>query len=55
MWQPIETAPRDQFPTLCGQSGYTTTPMVLTTKRICSDHHAGKGIDHANNEPTDWP
>ena len=54
MWQPIETAPKDQFLLLCGPSGYTTTPMVVTTGRMCSDYHAGRWIDHANNDLTDW-
>ena len=54
MWQPIETAPRDQFLLLCGPSGYTTTPMVVTTGRMCSDYHAGRWIDHANDDLTDW-
>ena len=54
MWQPIETAPMDQFLLLCGPSGYTTTPMVVTTGRMCSDYHAGRWIDHANDDLTEW-
>ena len=54
MWQPIETAPKDQFLLLCGPSGYTTTPMVVTTGRMCSDYHTGRWIDHANDDLTDW-
>ena len=54
MWQPIETAPRDQFLLLCGLSGYTTTPMVVTTGCMCSDYHVGRWIDHANDDLTDW-
>lgn len=54
MWQPIETAPKDQFLLLCGLSGYTTTPMVVTTGRMCSDYHVGRWIDHANDDLTDW-
>ena len=54
MWQPIETAPKDQFLLLCGLSGYTTTPTVVTTGRMCSDYHAGRWIDHANDDLTDW-
>ncbi len=54
MWQPIETAPIEQFLLLCGPSGYTTTPMVVTTGRMCSDYHAGRWIDHANDDLTDW-
>ena len=54
MWQPIETAPKDQFLLLCGPSGYTTIPMVVTTGRVCSDYHAGRWIDHANDDLTDW-
>ena len=54
MWQPIETAPKDRFLLLCGPSGYTTTPMVVTTGRMCSDYHAGRWIDHANDDLTDW-
>ena len=54
MWQLIETAPKDQFLLLCGLSGYTTTPMVVTTGRMCSDYHAGRWIDHANDDLTDW-
>lgn len=54
MWQPIETAPKDQFLLLCGLSGYTTTPMVVTTGRMCSDYHTGRWIDHANDDLTDW-
>ena len=54
MWQPIETAPKDQFLLLCGLSGYTTTPMVVTTGRMCSDYHIGRWIDHANDDLIDW-
>ena len=54
MWQPIETAPMDQFLLLCGPSGYTTPPMVVTTGRMCSDYHAGRWIDHANDDLIDW-
>jgi len=54
MWQPIETSPKDQFLLLCGLSGYTTTPMVVTTGCMCSDYHAGRWIDHANDDLTDW-
>ena len=54
MWQPIETAPIEQFLLLCGPSGYTTTPMVVTTGRMCSDYHTGRWIDHANDDLTDW-
>ena len=54
MWQPIETAPKDQFLLLCGPSGYTTTPMVVTTGRMCSDYHTGRWIDHANDDLTGW-
>lgn len=54
MWQPIETAPMDQFLLLCGPSGYTTTPMVVTTGRMCRDYHTGRWIDHANDDLTDW-
>ena len=54
MWQPIETAPKDQFLLLCGLSGYTTTPMVVTTGCMCSDYHVGRWIDHANDDLTDW-
>ena len=54
MWQPIETAPKDQFLLLCGPSGYTTTPMVVTTGRMCSDYHTGRWLDHTNDDLTDW-
>ena len=54
MWQPIETAPKDQFLLLCGPSGYTTTPMVVTTGRMCSDYHTGRWVDHASDDLTDW-
>ena len=53
-WQPIETAPKDKFLLLCGPSGYTTTPIVFTTGRMCSDYHKGRWIDHANDDLTDW-
>ena len=53
-WQPIETAPKDRFLLLCGPSGYTTTPMVVTTGCMYSDYHAGRWIDHANDDLTDW-
>lgn len=53
-WQPIETAPKDKFVLLCGPSGYTTTPLVFTTGRMCSDYHVGRWIDHANDDLTDW-
>lgn len=54
MWQPIETAPKDRFLLLCGPSGYTTIPLVFTTGRMCSDYHAGRWIDHANDDLSDW-
>ena len=54
VWQPIETAPKDHFLLLCGPSGYTTTPLVFTTGRMCSDYHAGRWIDHANDDLSDW-
>jgi len=54
MWQPIETAPKDRFLLLCGPSGYTTTPLVFTTGCMYSDYHAGRWIDHANDDLTDW-
>ena len=54
MWQPIETAPKDQFLLLCGPSEYTITPMVVTTGCMYSDYHAGRWIDHANDDLTDW-
>ena len=53
-WQPIATAPKDEFLLLCGPSGYTTIPMVVTTGRMCSDYHAGRWIDHANDDLSDW-
>ena len=28
--------------------------MVVTTGRMCSDYHAGRWIDHANDDLTDW-
>ena len=54
MWQPIETAPKDQYVLLCGPSEYTMTPMVVMTGIMCSDYHAGRWIDHANDDLTDW-
>ena len=54
VWQPIETAPKDHFLLLCGPSGYTTTPLVFTTGRMCSDYHAGRWIDRANDDLSDW-
>ena len=54
MWQPIETAPKDQFLLLCGPSGYTTIPFIFTTGRTCSDYRVGRWIDHANDDLTDW-
>ena len=53
-WQPIETAPKDEFVLLAGPSGYTTIETVFTTGRMCSDYHAGRWIDHANDDLTDW-
>ena len=53
-WQPIETAPKDEFLLLCGPSGYTTTPLVFTTGIMCSNYHAGRWIDHANDDLVDW-
>ena len=53
-WQPIETAPKDEFVLLAGPSGYTTIETVFTTGRMCSDYHAGRRIDHANDDLTDW-
>lgn len=53
-WQPIATAPKDCFVLLCGPSGYTTIPTVVTTGRMCGDYHAGRWIDHANDDLSDW-
>lgn len=53
-WQTIETAPKDKFLLLCGPSGYTTTPLVFTTGIMRSNYHAGRWIDHANNDLVDW-
>ena len=53
-WQTIETAPKDKFVLLCGPSGYTTTPLVFTTGIMCSNYHAGRWIDHANDDLVDW-
>ena len=53
-WRPIETAPKDEFVLLAGPSGYTTIETVFTTGRMCSDYHAGRWIDHANDDLTDW-
>ena len=53
-WRPIETAPKDKFLLLAGSSGYTTTPFVYTTGRMCSDYHTRRWIDHVNDDLTDW-
>ena len=53
-WRPISTAPKDEFVLLAGPSGYTTIETVFTTGRMCSDYHAGRWIDHANDDLTDW-
>ena len=53
-WMLIETAPKDKFVLLCGPSGYTTTPLVFTTGIMRSNYHAGKWIDHANDDLVDW-
>lgn len=53
-WMPVETAPKDKFVLLCGPSGYTTTPLVFTTGIMCSNYHAGRWIDHANDDLVDW-
>lgn len=53
-WMLIKTAPKDKFVLLCGPSGYTTTPLVFTTGIMRSNYHAGKWIDHANDDLMDW-
>jgi len=53
-WRPIESAPKDVFLLLSGPSGYTTTPTVFTTGRMCRDYHEGRWIDHAGDDLTDW-
>ena len=53
-WQPIETAPKDEFVLLAGPSGYTTIKTIFTTGRMCSDYHTGRWIDHANDDLTDF-
>ena len=53
-WQPIATAPKDEFVLLAGPSGYTTIETVFSTGRMCSDYHVGRWIDHANDDLTDW-
>ncbi len=53
--RPIATAPRDgTFILLICPSGYTTTPFVYVSGRMCPDYHAGRWIDHANDDLTDW-
>ena len=53
-WQTIETAPKDKFLLLCGPSGYTTTPWRKVTGIMHSNYHAGRWIDHANDDLVDW-
>ena len=53
-WMLIETAPKDKFVLLCGPSGYTTTPLVFTTGIMRSNYHAGRWIDHADDDLMDW-
>ena len=53
-WQPIATAPKNEFVLLAGPSGYTTIETVFATGRMCSDYHVGRWIDHANDDLTDW-
>ncbi len=53
-WRSVETAPKDRFVLLCGPSGYTTTPLVFTTGIMHSNYHAGRWIDHANDDLVDW-
>ena len=53
-WQPIATAPKNEFVLLAGPSGYTTIETVFATGRMCSDHHVGRWIDHANDDLADW-
>lgn len=53
-WQPIATAPKNEFVLLAWPSGYTTIETVFATGRMCSDYHVGRWIDHANDDLTDW-
>ena len=53
-WQPIATAPKNEFVLLAGPSGYTSIETVFATGRMCSDYHVGRWIDHANDDLTDW-
>ena len=52
--QPISTAPTDEFILVRCPSGYTTTPFVFTTAITYSDYKAGRWVDHANDDLTDW-
>lgn len=51
---PINTAPKNVFVLLRCPSGYTTTPYVYTTGILRDDYHAGRWIDHANDDLKDW-
>ena len=53
-WQPIATAPKNEFVLLAGPSGSTSIETVFATGRMCSDYHVGRWIDHANDDLTDW-
>ena len=53
-WQPIATAPKNEFVLLAGPSGSTSIETVFATGRMCSDYHVGCWIDHANDDLTDW-
>lgn len=53
-WQSIDTAPKDVFVLVKCPGRYTKTPFVYTTAILRSDYHAGRWIDHANDDLTDW-
>lgn len=54
IWQPIDTAPKDEFILVACPSGYTTTPWVFTTAIMHSNYKTGRWVDHANDDLTDW-
>lgn len=53
-WQPIDTAPKDQFILVSCPSGYTTIPRVSTIAIMHSDYKVGRWVDHANDDLADW-
>lgn len=59
-WQPIETAPRDKYIIIAGDSGYSNTPLRVSVCKYDAEwnipwrDHAGDAFQEGGSWPTHW-